>query len=323
MRILLSAPYVGEFGWELMSWQGRVRLHFQQGRYDRLIVLGSSGKSALYADMPTTYQEVDLSTVPGVAYEDSRILPQTNELLPAPAIRAALEPLVEQAAVELRVLRNEVDTLWPDYSETIYPCEPTYQSFIKFERPCNEMVSAPWVVFVQRNRSFGASNWEPDQWSTLRQLLENHGVHTSVYPQTADAAIAVATHCDLAVGQSTGGLHLASLCGCPHVAWSPGGQRVWTRWEITNRQRYETFWNPHGTPVRFHDISRQPDPAEVADWTLRALPVIGRRTGSVQGKAAFRARWHLKNWLVRRIVQRQSFRRWPWPAQQFVRYQLI
>ncbi len=69
--------------------------------------------------------------------------------------------------------------------------------------------------------------------------------------------------------------------------------------------------------------SGQPEPAEVADWTLRALTAIGRRTGSGRAKAAFRTRWHMKNWIVRRVVRRDSFRQWPWPAQQYVKYQLI
>jgi hypothetical protein len=238
-------------------------------------------------------------------------------------IRAALESAVEQIVAELRDRRDDVEVLWPDYSGMIYPCEPTHQSFIQFERPCDNTLPAPWVVLVQRSRSFGAENWQAEQWSLLERLLQERGVHTSVYPQESQTAISVASNCDLAVGQSTGGLHLASLCGCPHVVWSPGKQRVWTKWEITNRQRYETFWNPHGTPVRFHDMSGQPEPTEVADWVWRALPAIGRRTGSRQAKAAFRTRWHMKNWLVRRVVRRESFRRWPWPAQQYVKYQLI
>lgn len=323
MRTLLIAPYVGEIGWELMSWQGRVRLLFGQGRFDRLVVLGAPSKSAFYADMPLAYRVADLRGVPGAAYEDRRAIPPANEPLPAEAIRTILGSIVQQTSAELHEEGDDVEVLWPEYSGTVYPCESTHQAFIRFEQPCDNVYPAPWVVLVQRNRSFGAENWQAEQWSLLEQLLQERGVHTSVYPQESQAAIAAASHCDLAVGQSTGGLHLASLCGCPQVVWSPGEHRIWTKWEITNRQRYETFWNPLGTPVRFHDTSGQPEPAKVADWVLHALTAIGRRTGSSRAKAAFRTRWHMKNWLVRRVVRRDSFRQWPWPAQQYVKYQLI
>jgi len=52
MRVLVTGPYVGEIGWELMSWQARVRRVFETGGFDRLVVLGSAGRSAFYADMP-------------------------------------------------------------------------------------------------------------------------------------------------------------------------------------------------------------------------------------------------------------------------------
>ncbi len=209
MRVLLTAPYVGEIGWELMSWQARVRFLFELGRFDRLVVLGAPGRSAFYADMPMEYREVDLSPLPGAPCEDRRALPPSHELLPAEAIRSALEPTVRRVAAELGDRGAETHVLWPDYAGTIYPCEHSHQTFIRFERPCRDPRPTPWVVLVRRNRSFGAANWPPDLWATLGQLLEARGVHTSFYPRGSEAAIAAASHCDLAVGQSTGQLHPA------------------------------------------------------------------------------------------------------------------
>jgi len=54
------------------------------------------------------------------------------------------------------------------------------------------------------------------------------------------------------VGESSGPLHLASLCACPQVVIthaikedSLDGKR--------NRDRYETLWNPFRTPVTVLD----------------------------------------------------------------------
>ncbi|HSW45206.1 MAG TPA: hypothetical protein VLM89_06505 [Phycisphaerae bacterium] len=323
MRVLVSAPYVGEVGWELMSWQGRVRHQFERGGFDRLVVLGAAGKAAFYADMAGEYRDVDLSSLPGQAYEDRRILTPDCEPVSAGAIRATIEPMVDMLVAHLRNRRDEVEVLWPDYAGTIHPCEPEHQRFVRFERPRAEIPPAPWVVLVQRTRSMGSANWSPRAWAELAEILSRRGIHTTVYSYESEAAIEAASHCDLAVGQSTGGLHLASLCGCPHVVWYPGEPCLWTPWQITNRQRYETFWNPLATPLRFHEVDRQPAPTEVADWIAQALVAIGRRTGSATAKTAFRARWFMKRWLARRVVRRDSFRRWPWPVQQLVRCRLI
>lgn len=323
MRVLVSAPYVGEIGWELMSWQGRVRRALLAGGFDRLVVLGGAGKEAFYADMKPEYIAVDLSMLPGVAYEDRRIAGPEGEPIPASMIRSEVEPLVESKTRGLRESGCDVQELWPSYSGTIHPCDRDSQEFIRFERPCAEPRPTPWVVLVQRSRSLGAANWPTSEWTMLAAMLEARGISTSVYPCESASAMAAASHCDLAVGQSTGGLHLASLCGCPHVVWSVSEPCLWTPWQITNRQRYETFWNPLGTPAQFHHVDRHPSCEEVLDWVLRGLRTIGRHTGSIAAKAAFRARWRARRWLVRRIVTRDSFRRWPWPMQRFVRYQLI
>jgi hypothetical protein len=54
----------------------------------------------------------------------------------------------------------------------------------------------------------------------------------------------------LAIGPSSGTLHLASLCGTPHVSWY--GRPV------ASMDRYLSYWNPFGTPVTFLDGSYPP-----------------------------------------------------------------
>ncbi len=58
-----------------------------------------------------------------------------------------------------------------------------------------------------------------------------------------------------AVGPSSGTMHLASLCQCPHVTWSA------IRSEIV-RIRYEIHWNPFCTSVRYL-ATPDPTPEEI------------------------------------------------------------
>lgn len=320
---LIVGPYVGEIGWELMSWQGRVRWLFHRGRFDRLVVLGAEGKSGFYADMPLDYRTIDLSATPGSACEDRRLHRDTGEPVPPEAIRDLFEPAVTAVADEYKQAGWQARTAWPAYSCRFWPCDDDHQRFIRFHRPTAQQPTIPWVALVRRTRAVGSRNWTGDEWTEIADRLAAHGVRTSVFPCEAEAAIELLSHCDLAIGQSTGGLHLASLCGCPHVVWADEDDRLWTPLEMSNRQRYETVWNPLGTPVQYHGLSRLPTVEEVEGWALTGLKRIGRRTGTASARALFRQRWHLKDFLVRRVVHRPSFRRWPWPVQRRVRFQWV
>jgi len=323
MRVLLTAPYVGEIGWELMSWQGRVRLAFHRGRFDRLVVLGAQGKSAFYDDMPLDYVPVDLACVPGEACEDRRAVGPDRQLPTAEALHEIVRPAVDRKREQLGDQARHVEVFWPEYNGTIYSCDPRHQMFIPFHRPVACVPPAPWVVLVQRSRGFGAVNWPAEAWFELSERLADRGVHTSLYPNGSQAAIEAASHCDLAVGQSTGGLHLASLCGCPHVAWSVRGDYPHSRLQMTDRQRYQVFWNPLATPVLFHPVDAHPAPVQVENWVMTALARIGRRTGSPLRRFQFRQQWHVKDWIIRHVVECRSFRQWPWPVQRFVRWELV
>jgi len=322
MRVLLAAPHVGEIGWELMSWQGRVRRAFLQGGYDQAVVLGGAGKAAFYDGMKLDYRTVDLAGLPGEAFEDRRILPASAEPVSAERLVRELDPHVERVAAEYRQAGARVDVLWPDYAGKPCPCEPSHQTFIRYHRPAEHPPARPWVVLARRTRSHAAlKNWSAGHWDELARLLADRGVHTTLYPCEATAAIAMLSGCDLAIGQSTGGLHLAALCGCPTLVWSVQRYLMWP-WEITNQQRYETWWNPLGAPVKVHDVQVLPEPRQAADQVMAALQAIGRRTGSILQRAAFRAKWTARSFLRRRIIEPRRYQKWPWPVQRFVRYQL-
>lgn len=324
MKTLLTAPYVGEIGWELLSWQGRVRHVFRQGGFDRLVVLGAPGKAAFYADMPLEYRAVDLTGLPGTAYEDRRAHQDTRAPIDAAAIREQVAPVVDTAERELAAAGHTVETLWPDYTGRIWSCAADTQMFIRFARPVVDPPPAPHVLLVQRTRSFrAADNWPAESWAELAERLQTRGIRTSTYPHEAEAAITALNGADLAIGQSTGGLHLAALCGCPVLVWAQGESYRASPWQMTDRQRYQTLWNPLATPVQFHAVTGAPRIDTVVHWIDQALARIGRRTGSTLASAAFHCAWRLRECLDRRVVRRPWFGQWPWPVQQWVRYGLV
>jgi ADP-heptose:LPS heptosyltransferase len=61
------------------------------------------------------------------------------------------------------------------------------------------------------------------------------------------------------VGPSSGPVHLASLCGLPHVTWSPKNATG----IMSNKDRYERIWNPLKTPVTFIEGSWNPEVKEI------------------------------------------------------------
>jgi len=137
-------------------------------------------------------------------------------------------------------------------------CGPAKNLFYKYGRRSNVN---PCVVVHMRNKGDGRE-WPVKTWETfidgLRKItklpiysigtqvhreLDHNKVDRPLYGSTAS----ILGNAKLCIGPSSGPMHLASLCGCPHVVisdskkWNLGGKKG------TNRQRYETEWNPFGT----------------------------------------------------------------------------
>lgn len=116
------------------------------------------------------------------------------------------------------------------------------------------------VVFHARNRPTSRErNWPMEKWAKLVEALP-HGPAVSVgsrehalpIPGTEDLrGIPLAELMDvlasarLAIGPSSGPMHLASFCGCPQAVWCGGDEGEARETET----RYRRLWNPHATPV--------------------------------------------------------------------------
>jgi len=123
------------------------------------------------------------------------------------------------------------------------------------------------VVVHARNRQhslpFGGANYPVDKWRVIIDALRSAGHSIASIgapsasfhlPDTEDLRgvplerlFDIIAAARIAIGPSSGPMHLASLCKTPHVVWA--GDRFQPVIKANNKTRYETLWNPFNTPA--------------------------------------------------------------------------
>lgn len=301
IRVLVVPPYVGEFGWELMNWQARVRWVVERCTARRVIAFGDPGKRRLYEGPRVEHAALELGDMPGAASDDRRMDGKTRPMARARLRRAIWRRLrVELARMDLCGAADvapprDVALLSPGYAGRMWPTSDAQQSFVSLRDALAAGQMTTDVVLVPRIRQHAPERSHAiEWWNELENCLTARGLRVARAPMTLDAAIAVLSRCRLAAGGSTGGLHLASLCECPHYVWGDGDAQRWTDWGMSNRQRYETLWNPLGTPAHYDALGWRPSVQQAAEGIERALHRIGRDTDYERRLAAFRRVWSLR-----------------------------
>jgi len=322
--ILVVAPYVGEFGWELMNWQGRVRWLIRHGGHERVVICAETDRRLLYARTSTDGRVVFCPTsplcLPGHRNEDHRVNDEGRPL-PAAELRSAVTTQALQACAPLGLDLEEAVLFTPDFRSTIWPTTPSHQTFasLRLRQPVTTD-----IVLVPRHRLLaGERNKPASWWEELAGRLQDAGLSVETHVPRLDEAVRQFSHARLAVGASTGGMHLASLCSCPHYVWGCGAEARWTRLGITNRQRYETVWNPLGTPCRYDECGWQPPLAHVLDQCRRALDEIGLPPGRSEPMWALRPGWRVKRGLARLLECPDGRGPWPWRLRNLVREHIV
>lgn len=342
--VLVVAPYVGEFGWELMNWQGRVRWEAQRGAWRRVLICAPSGRRELYDagasacadDVQSTSMRLlpaETDDAPGEASEDHRIAADGRPMEPKCLEESARGRCVAacETAGEHEIadaLRSSdssrVRLLTPGFHGELWPATDRHQRFVSYRRP---RAVALDVLLVPRTRSTATERNQPATWwDELADRLRERGLRVDRYAATLDEAIEQLSATRLAAGASTGGLHLASLCRCPHFVWGPGDERRWTRLRMTNQQRYETIWNPLGTPCRYEPCGWTPAIEAIERGIVRALEQIGLPRGAGARGSVSNSRWRAA-WRVRRGLSRLMFApvdsAVPWRLREFVRNSVV
>ena len=232
MSTILLGPYLGEFGYELMRWQGAVRHYLSYHNFDRIVVGCRKGHEYLY-ERATEFiypKKVSLNTQAMCA--DGRT-PVFN-----PAIIKMYEPCIVKNCKDL----------------------PQIQLHKKFG--VAEISGFDLLIHARDSHKYSTvrRNWPYDKWVSLAANLYkleigsigtiNEAMHI---PGTTDLRgtplsdlVNIIASAKLVVGPVSGAIHLTALCGTPHITWT---NKVIAHCGTTNKKRCEELWNPFKTPV--------------------------------------------------------------------------
>jgi hypothetical protein len=263
-KVLFAGPWVGEFGWELMHWQGFLRKLAPS--YEKVIVSCRAGQEALYSDFA---HEFVLHDVRGTA-DCNRLLVVEN-----PQELARVMALVPAGADHLRPLGAQ-------------PHER--QVFRRFGERREKIATD--ILIHPRGRGHGSDrNWSRENWERMLDLVrplglkigcigltsatqELTGDFTEFRNRPLSESLDLIASTRLVVGPSSGPMHLASLCGTAHLVWT---DRARYARGLTNRIKYEHTWNPHGAQaIVLDEWGFQPTPeivaGEIAKFFGKVLP---------------------------------------------------
>lgn len=253
-KLLIAGPDFGaEFGWVIARWQGHVR--WLSAMFDQTVVL-SHDYFPLYRDFAVRVPTIGVRNCAELKNVDITYVRPTNEVCDNP---------------------------------------DAPQKFVRYGEPQGSDVPVV-VVHARDDRRpvIGDRNWPREKWNALCALISAMGYNiiaighpkASMCPvkcvdmrgthlQNAMNWLASAAAC---VGPSSGPMHLASMCGCPHVVWSESGMT----WNLggrvgSNRQRYESAWNPLNTPV---EVVESEGWQPCVQTVIKAMDRLIERTGS-------------------------------------------
>jgi hypothetical protein len=233
MSRLFAGPWVGEFGWELMMWIGHLRACAKN--YKEVIIASRSGHQYLYEDFMTQFIPYDISGNTDCELCDNKTY---NDFF------------TKQLAQEDNYFKVKRFPTWEKpMGEMFFNSQKFIKYGIKNDRDDNYDI----VIHVRNTlkRGSGYRNWHLDNWMELIPKLEGFRIASCGTKNAAahivgtvdKRGIVLSELCNmmanakLVIGPSSGPMHLASLCGTPHVVTS----------HKCNIERYEKYWNPFHT----------------------------------------------------------------------------
>ncbi|BBK36756.1 hypothetical protein STAQ_18340 [Allostella sp. ATCC 35155] len=241
MRTLIAGPFVGEFGWELMGWQAHVRRRSRD--YERTIVLSRPECAYLYRDFCDRFEP----------WSPGSWLTQGYECTGGCPYDGAVETRYP-GADRLCIDRNVDAVGWAGLAD---------QEHRRFGLDVEPARTFDLVVHARAIPAFAGPadekaqrNWPADEWHRLCAALARRFTIAAIgLPDLAilpdgttdcrglplDQQCALLARARAAIGPSSGPMHLASLCGCPHLVWMKAEQGI--------PMRYARDWNPLATRV--------------------------------------------------------------------------
>lgn len=269
-RNLIAGPYAGEFGYELMQWQGFVRA--RRRHYQAVHVVTYPGREYLYEGCQVHYHAIDLKKAGyGYGLLDPR---RTRELADAKAAEIGLRDY-DVFDASLLCTRYHKALFWR-------------QDFRLFEEP--PLAARPCdVVFhfraVDKVGSDHFKNYPPALADELVQRCLDRGLSLACIGHPAYSycpancvdwrsedlrrTVAAISTGRTVAGENSGPMHLANLCGKPTILWAQD------QWRID----YSLRWNPFRVPIyTAANDSCQPAPEKVLNVIVASLQELAART---------------------------------------------
>jgi hypothetical protein len=269
---LFAGPFAGEFGNELMLWQGFVRA--RKPAYESVHVLTYPGRDYLYEGCTVHHHDISLKQA---GYGYGRITPSESK------------QIAQAKAGEIGL--KDYDVFDPSLLCTQYHKKLFWrQEFRLFQEPPVTPELRDVAFHFRAVNKAGPDttrNYLPSNAAKLVQLCRANGLSVicighpefSLCPdgvedfRSVDLQRTVAAMSSVRVvsGEISGPLHLANLCGKPTVFFADG------QWRID----YCLRWNPFRVPqYTAADDTMQPAPERVFKALVDALQDLRVRSGN-------------------------------------------
>lgn len=269
-RNLFAGPYAGEFGPELMQWQGYVRA--RRPYYEQVHVLTYPGRDYLYEGCQVHHHDIPLKKA-GYGY---------GLLSPERACQMARAKAAEIGLTDYDLF--DPSLLCTQYHKRLF----WRQDFRLLEEP--PLSAKRWDVVlhfrsVQKDGPDNVKNYPPTMADELAQRCLDRGLSVAcighpdyaycppgcVDQRNADLrhSVAAISTAHAAVGEASGAMHLANACGRPTIIWGDG------QWRIDPALRQ----NPFRVPIYVVTITTwRPTPEVVCEAVVNALKDLRLRT---------------------------------------------
>lgn len=260
MKTAFAGPWIGEFGWEIMTWIPHLRKLSR--KYDKMYISTFDGMEALYSGF-----HCELEFVP--QDKGKRVDNWTEVCWPH-------APIPEGAVYIKPIKEYRVDG-----------------EYVRYGSPVVKDVS---VLFHARGIDKGASkNWPREKWEKLAKEFpgamsigagQDMVVTNKAYIKYDLATlINIIASASIVIGGSSGVMHLALMCGTSIATWGQCNNFI-----DTLENRYKVTWNPFGTPVTWIGDTWNPEPEDVMN-ALRPHNVPTPQTLSAMMNAVHSGRY--------------------------------
>lgn len=266
---LVAGPYVGEFGWELMQWQGYVRA--RRSHYEQVHVISYPGRDYLYEGCRIHYHNISLQTA---GHRYGNLTPRESH------------DMARAKACELGLKNYDVFSphlLCTQYHKRLFWSQE-FRLFVEPPLVATRRDVAFHFRCVQKSADH-PKNYSADSARELVHLCLKTGLGVicighpeySLCPQGAEdgrsvdlrQTVAAISGVHAVAGENSGPMHLANLCGKPTILWAYAQSSI----------DYSLRWNPFRVPIYVAaNDTPQPAPQRVHAAIVDALSDLRKQT---------------------------------------------